>query len=72
MVTLLLVNIVVAETCPKDGVWPETNEGQIASIDCGSGLYGKQQRVCRNKDGIVEWEEAFDKNCRIIFYLSFF
>lgn len=69
---MLTIKLVFGSTCSKDGVWPETNEGQIASIDCESGAFGKQQRVCRNKDGIVEWEEAFDKNCRIIFYLSFF
>lgn len=69
LVTLLFINIIIGDSCSNDGVWPKTNEGEIASIDCVSGLFGKQQRVCKNKEGVIEWEEAFDKNCRILYVL---
>lgn len=59
------MNAVFGVTCPLDGIWPATNEGSFASVDCGSGLYGKKQRLCMSNGGVVKWEEPFDKNCRI-------
>lgn len=67
IIMMLISQTVFGITCPQDGDWPETEQGEIASIVCSSGLYGKKQRLCMSNGGVVKWEEPFDKNCRIFF-----
>ena len=43
--------------CPADGPWPETYDGQYASLPCQNG--GTLARLC----SFGEWQEIEDRNC---------
>ncbi|KAK8803561.1 hypothetical protein WA158_001255 [Blastocystis sp. Blastoise] len=64
--TFTITITISAVNCPSDDVWPITERGITAYIECGSGQSGIQSRVCQNTGvGTASWQVADSSECYI-------
>ncbi|KAK8803463.1 hypothetical protein WA158_001157 [Blastocystis sp. Blastoise] len=50
--------------CPSDGIWPITERGITAYLECPLGQSGIQSRVCQNTGvGTASWQIADSSDC---------
>ncbi|KAK8799700.1 hypothetical protein WA158_006248 [Blastocystis sp. Blastoise] len=57
------ISITVKEPfCKADGVWPQTNSGETASISCPIGYTGSITRYCNSN---YLWEESNKNGCKL-------